>query len=693
MSFARLTDIRDIPFVLRRRFPGRTARAWGLQPPASLTAAVVGIVLSMAAGFIMSRWEDRQAELAFDRVAENRSMALQHGLDEYLTTLLALRALFDSSDDTVTRGEFEAFAGTLLRYSSAIETLSWVPRVRHEQRASRELAAASEGLSNFEIRTRAADGSLHSAERHDEYFPIFYSTAPRESAVYGLDLRSQLSTLAELEHARDGDQLGFSPVAPLVGAAGTQDGFIFSLPVYQQGLPHATVEDRRRHLVGFVHGSIVTAKLIDAVIVATTTTQGLDLFLFDAKGKPNGLPLYIHGSRLRTLPSEPRPRAALQAGSHWSRDLMAGNAPWVTLVAVATPGGPLATRHDRTWFILFAGLVLTAGLAAYLHTVARHNLRLQQANGKISDLAQSAIEKTEAEAATRDASRESAATARRVEMQRLADNFEAAVGAVVEAVSTSANKLEAAAGTLTSAVVTTQQLSATVATASEEVSSNVQSVASATGEMAASVNEISHQIQESSDIAGAAVRQAEATDVRISELSQAASGIGDIVKLITAIAQQTKLLALNATIEAARAGEAGKGFSAVAQEVKNLASQTANAADEIGSRIADVQTATQDSVSAIREIGGTIGRIAQIALAIAIAADEQGAATRNIASSVQQAAQGTAQVAANISEVDRDAAETKAASAEVLASAQSLARESGRLRAEVNAFLTTIRAA
>ncbi len=128
-----------------------------------------------------------------------------------------------------------------------------------------------------------------------------------------------------------------------------------------------------------------------------------------------------------------------------------------------------------------------------------------------------------------------------------------------------------------------------------------------------------------------------------------------MVKLITAIAEQTNLLALNATIEAARAGEAGKGFAVVAQEVKALAAQTAKATDEIGTQIAGMQAATQESVGAIKEIGGTIGRISEIAAAIAAAVEEQGAATQEIARNVQQAAQGTAQVATNITDVNRGA--------------------------------------
>ena len=285
------------------------------------------------------------------------------------------------------------------------------------------------------------------------------------------------------------------------------------------------------------------------------------------------------------------------------------------------------------------------------------------------------------------------AAQRKSDMQKLANEFQAAVGNIVDTVSTASTHLEAAAGTLTKTAETTQQLSGVVASASEEASANVESVASAAEEMTGSVNEIARQVQESSKIAGEAVSQAQKTDARITELSQAASRIGDVVKLITAIAEQTNLLALNATIEAARAGEAGKGFAVVAQEVKALASQTAKATDEIGAQIAAMQSATQDSVAAIKEIGGTIGRIAEIASTIAAAVEEQGAATQEIARNVQQAAQGTGKVATNITDVNRGASETGSASSQVLGSAQSLARESSRLKTEVEKFVQMVRAA
>ena len=151
----------------------------------------------------------------------------------------------------------------------------------------------------------------------------------------------------------------------------------------------------------------------------------------------------------------------------------------------------------------------------------------------------------------------------------------------------------------------------------------MQSVATATEELSTSVDEIGRRVRNSNRIAEAAVVQAQETDGRIGKLSRAAQEIGDVVKLITAIAEQTNLLALNATIEAARAGDAGRGFAVVASEVKSLASQTARATDEISTHIAGMQGATQESVAAIKEIGGTIGQISNIASAIASAVEQQ----------------------------------------------------------------------
>jgi methyl-accepting chemotaxis protein/aerotaxis receptor len=282
---------------------------------------------------------------------------------------------------------------------------------------------------------------------------------------------------------------------------------------------------------------------------------------------------------------------------------------------------------------------------------------------------------------------------RKADMARLADAFEAAIGEIVDTVSSAATELEASAATLSSTAGRAQELATAVAAGSEEASTNVHSVASAAEEMSSSVREISRQVQDSARIAGEAVSQAQTTTERVSELSRAASRIGDVVELINAIAGQTNLLALNATIEAARAGEAGRGFAVVASEVKALAEQTAKATGEIGQQVGGIQTATQDSVSAISGISGTIKRLSEISSAIAAAVEEQGAATQEIARNVQQAAEGTGQVSSNVTEVQRGATETGSASSQVLSAAQMLSRDSNRLKLEVGKFLDSVRAA
>jgi methyl-accepting chemotaxis protein len=320
-------------------------------------------------------------------------------------------------------------------------------------------------------------------------------------------------------------------------------------------------------------------------------------------------------------------------------------------------------------FLIARGIIRPlAGLTAGMKELASGNFGVilpgLDRKDEVGDMAQAvetfkvkAEDKAREEAETKIKQDEVLARQRKAEMARMADDFESAVGQIVATVSSASTQLEASANTLTSTAERSQELATTVAAASEEASTNVQSVASATEELTSSVNEISRQVQESARMAGDAVGQARSTTERVSELSKAATRIGDVVELINTIAGQTNLLALNATIEAARAGEAGRGFAVVASEVKALAEQTAKATGEIGQQIAGIQAATQDSVGAIKEISGTIERLSEISSTIAAAVEEQGAATQEISRNVQQAAIGTQQVSSNVTDVQRGATE------------------------------------
>ena len=282
---------------------------------------------------------------------------------------------------------------------------------------------------------------------------------------------------------------------------------------------------------------------------------------------------------------------------------------------------------------------------------------------------------------------------RRDTMLQVADRFEQEIGKVIQTVSTASAEIESAAGSLTKTAETTQELSTIVAAASQQSSASVQSAAAASEQMVCSATEIGRQVGESQKVANAAVQQAEQTTVRIAELSECAGRISEVVKLISAVAAQTNLLALNATIEAARAGEAGRGFAVVASEVKALAGQTAKATEEIGAQITQMQAATEHSVSAIQEIGGTINCIFEICSAIAVSVEQQGAATQEIARSVQQAAHGATQVSGSIADVTRGATDTGSSAEQVHDAAQELLNESNHLKSEVEKFLASVRAA
>jgi PAS domain S-box-containing protein len=254
------------------------------------------------------------------------------------------------------------------------------------------------------------------------------------------------------------------------------------------------------------------------------------------------------------------------------------------------------------------------------------------------------------------------------------------VAQTATALASSSEELTAVSQQMTSTAEETSSQSNVVAAAAEEVTKNLQTVATATEEMTASIKEIAKNASESAKVATEAVKTANATNATVAKLGQSSAEIGQVIKVITSIAQQTNLLALNATIEAARAGAAGKGFAVVANEVKELAKETAKATETIGRKVEAIQVDTKGAVEAIGQIGQVISQVNDISNTIASAVEEQTATTNEIARNVAEAARGGEQVAQNISAVATAAKNTSSGAADTQTAACELARMAADLQ-------------
>jgi methyl-accepting chemotaxis protein len=288
---------------------------------------------------------------------------------------------------------------------------------------------------------------------------------------------------------------------------------------------------------------------------------------------------------------------------------------------------------------------------------------------------------------------ERAALARRGAIDAAIADFDAAIGAVIEAIKEASASLTMTGETLKQVADDTLSRMALASSASHETAQRMDATVTATEELSGSIQEIGQQATNGLGMAQSAVADTERTQTVIGSLNDAAERIGSVVGTISAIAAQTNLLALNATIEAARAGEAGKGFAVVAAEVKTLANQTSRATGDISQQVTAIQESTKRSVDEISSIARAIGKLTTVSTSIASAVQQQSMTTRGIAESIHDAAGHTARASVEINSVDEAVTRSVAAVGDITTWTARLSARADDLETKVATFFTRVRAA
>lgn len=379
--------------------------------------------------------------------------------------------------------------------------------------------------------------------------------------------------------------------------------------------------------------------------------------------------------------------------------------------------GPV--RSMRNWIMILAGLFTVvaasagylvtlsvtrrvSGLVSTMSTLAAGDTSVEicglRDTDEVGDMAKAvqvfkdnAVERVRL---TEEASEQEAATqARRQTVDGLIENFDSGIQTVLVSVGDTLEQMRFTTNSMAEVSDAAAGQAQQATGSSADATQHVQSVASAAEELTASIEEIGRQVNESQGIVRDAATMTHTANDQVTGLADAANRIGEVVGLIKAVAEKTNLLALNATIEAARAGEAGRGFAVVASEVKELASQTANATEEISSQVSGIQAATGEAVSAIGSIAGIMQQVESYTATIAAAVEEQGAATNEISRSVVQAASGTQDVSSNVTEVSRAVSETAQSAMQVQSASDEVKSKTDELRLSVDAFLKSVAAA
>ena len=352
-----------------------------------VTAACLGLAVAAASWGAVSAWEERLAHAKLKDTAKDYASALQHGFDQYLGRLLAVRAFYDASNQ-VDAGEFALFTRRILEGQGGKMRVIWSPRIVHEDRAVFEYKGQAAGRSGFFIKTWSQSGRQASAQPREEYYPILYSTyaAERVAPQLGVDLKTEPVRSETLERARDSGSMATAQNVTLrVPEGKDRRGFFVALPVYRQGLPQSNVIERRRSVLGVLGGEFDAEKVIDSILTKAVLPRDVDLYVYPAHADGSAMPVYMRGAIDRETPVAPKSEAALDSLPHWTKRVRAGDASW-NVVVVPTQYG-LASFY-RAWLVLAAVLLVFGAVLTYMWASLRHALRLEAANRRVIDLAQ-----------------------------------------------------------------------------------------------------------------------------------------------------------------------------------------------------------------------------------------------------------------------------------------------------------------
>ncbi len=365
----------------------RFAPLSGLYSPA-LVAAGVGLLFSLAGAAAVARWEDRVNKAEFENAAETESIVMQNGMNEYISRLTALRTLFESANGEITRSEFEKFSTRLFEHHPGMQRIAWLPRLDRKERAGHEAAATADGVSGYRIKSLQGDRFALASES-SEYFPVFYSTEPKTSPVYGMDYLTVPDRRAAIERARDGDHV--AALRSQLFEKGSSDAakIFLMVPVYAKGASRETLADRRLNFAGVVVGVFDLPQLLKAIRAATVASPAISVNVY-APFTAQIVSLAQSLPDFSSSPSAPQSVRDVAKGLHWSGGLKIGDTSW-QVRAVPTAGGPLVGSYDRALTVLIVGMLLTVSLATYLTLASRSSRRLSIANRRVLELAQTDV--------------------------------------------------------------------------------------------------------------------------------------------------------------------------------------------------------------------------------------------------------------------------------------------------------------